>query len=65
MSNNQTLQVVIDITEPEPGNTVVKIRQTEVPPADKFGHEDTAEFTERGWHSQVLDRIRHVFGYGA
>ncbi|PNW85935.1 hypothetical protein CHLRE_03g199300v5 [Chlamydomonas reinhardtii] len=58
-------KVVIDITEPEPGNTVVKIRQTEVPPADKFGHEDTAEFTERGWHSQVLDRIRHVFGYGA
>ncbi|GLC34612.1 hypothetical protein PLESTB_001242500 [Pleodorina starrii] len=57
-------KVVIDISEPEHGNTVVQILQTEVPPADKFGNEDTADVTERGWQSQVLQRIRQVFGYG-
>ncbi|KAG2488227.1 hypothetical protein HYH03_013220 [Edaphochlamys debaryana] len=57
-------KVVIEMTEPEPGNTVLKITQTGIPPADKFGTENTIELTETGWHSQVLQRIRHVFGYG-
>lgn len=58
------MQVVIDMSEPEHGNTVVNITQTEVPLIDKFGNEDTVDVTERGWQSQVLQRIRQVFGYG-
>jgi hypothetical protein len=57
--------VVIDISEPEHGNTVLKLKQTELPEYDKFGHGDTVDVTERGWHTQVLQRIRQVFGYGA
>ncbi len=58
-------QVVIDISEPEVGNTVVKVKQTCIPAHDKFGNEDTVDVTEKGWHGQVLNRIRQVFGYGA
>ncbi|GLI64162.1 hypothetical protein VaNZ11_007347 [Volvox africanus] len=57
-------KVVIEITEPEHGNTLVKVKQTELPAHDKFGSEDTVDVTEKGWHSQVLQRIRQVFGYG-
>ncbi|KXZ44318.1 hypothetical protein GPECTOR_69g411 [Gonium pectorale] len=57
-------KVVIDISEPEHGSTVVKLKQTDLPTHDKFGNEDTADVTEKGWHSQVLQRIRQVFGYG-
>lgn len=47
------------------GNTVVKLKQTSIPVQDKFGNEDTVDVTEKGWHGQVLNRIRQVFGYGA
>ncbi|EFJ49368.1 hypothetical protein VOLCADRAFT_74185 [Volvox carteri f. nagariensis] len=57
-------KVVVEISEPEYGNTVLKLMQTGVPPHDKFGNEDTQDVTERGWQSQVLQRIRQVFGYG-
>ncbi|GFR40180.1 hypothetical protein Agub_g737, partial [Astrephomene gubernaculifera] len=57
-------KVVIEISEPEYGNTVVRICHSGLPPADRFGNEDTADVTERGWQSQVLQRIRQVFGYG-
>jgi activator of HSP90 ATPase len=57
--------VVIDITEPEHGTTVVQLTQTGVPIADKFGNESVVETTREGWQTNILDRIRKVFGYGA
>lgn len=50
--------------QPEPGNTVLKLKQTDIPSADKFGNEDTKDVAERGWRAQVLQRIRGVFGFG-
>lgn len=56
--------VTITITEKEPGNTQLRLVQTEVPVADQFGNESVLETTERGWKEQVWNRIRAVFGYG-
>ena len=56
--------VTIDLTEPEAGTTVVKLRQTDVPVADSFGNETVVDTTERGWKEQIFQRIRVVFGFG-
>ena len=56
--------VVIDISEPEHGTTVVQLTQTGVPVADKFGNESVVETTREGWQNNIFDRIRKVFGFG-
>ena len=56
--------VVMNITEPEHGTTVVTLTQTGVPVADKFGNESVVETTREGWTQNFFDRIRKVFGYG-
>eukprot|EP00775_Hariotina_reticulata_P000610 gene610-898_t len=57
-------KVVISLSEPEPGNTILKLKQTGLPEVDKFGNGDIQEQVERGWQDQVFGRIRAVFGYG-
>lgn len=57
-------KVVITIEEMEPGDTHVRLEQTGLPEADKFGNEDVYDNTQRGWKENVFGRIRSVFGYG-
>ncbi len=57
-------KVVLTLEEPEPGHTFLILDQSGIPEADKFGAEDVRDVTERGWKGQILQRIRHVFGYG-
>lgn len=57
-------KVELSIDEPEPGNTIVRLKQSGIPIADKYGNEGTVDITERGWQGQVFQRIRSVFGYG-
>jgi hypothetical protein len=57
-------QVVIALEEPQEGTTVLKLVQTGVPKEDRFGNGDVVENTMQGWRSQILQRIRGVFGYG-
>jgi hypothetical protein len=58
------VQVVITLEEPEPGNTVVQLKHTDIPDVDKFGNGNVAGQVENGWQQQVFGRIRAVFGYG-
>ncbi|KAF6251542.1 activator of Hsp90 ATPase [Scenedesmus sp. NREL 46B-D3] len=57
-------KVEIDLLEPEPGNTVLQLKHTGLPEADKYGHGDVQEQVEQGWRGQIFNRIRAVFGYG-
>eukprot|EP00879_Flechtneria_rotunda_P004125 GHRR01004371.1.p1 GENE.GHRR01004371.1~~GHRR01004371.1.p1 ORF type:complete len:351 (+),score=101.66 GHRR01004371.1:83-1135(+) len=57
-------KVEIDLSEPEPGNTILKLKHTGLPEVDKFGHGPVQEQVEQGWQGQILSRIRAVFGYG-
>jgi hypothetical protein len=59
------LQVVIDLAEPEPGNTVLTLTHTGLPEEDKFGHSDVQQQVEEGWQRQVFSSIKAIFGYGA
>lgn len=58
------LQVTIELSEPEPGTTVLDLQQTDIPAADKFGNQDVIDTVEKGWAEQVFRRIKTVFGYG-
>ena len=42
----------------------MRLEQTGLPEADKFGNEDVYDNTQRGWKENVFGRIRSVFGYG-
>eukprot|EP00882_Tetradesmus_deserticola_P008632 GHRQ01009101.1.p1 GENE.GHRQ01009101.1~~GHRQ01009101.1.p1 ORF type:complete len:352 (+),score=138.82 GHRQ01009101.1:1029-2084(+) len=57
-------KVEIDLSEPEPGNTVLQLKHTGLPEADKYGHGDVQEQVEQGWRGQIFNRIRAVFGFG-
>ncbi len=58
-------QVVITLEEPEPGHTVLQLKQTQIPEADKLGTEGAPlEMADKGWRLQVFDRLRRTFGYG-
>uniref|UniRef100_A0A383VZK0 Activator of Hsp90 ATPase AHSA1-like N-terminal domain-containing protein n=1 Tax=Tetradesmus obliquus TaxID=3088 RepID=A0A383VZK0_TETOB len=57
-------KVEVELSEPEPGNTVLQLKHTGLPEADKFGHGDVQEQVEQGWRGQIFNRIRAVFGYG-
>ncbi|KAL6986979.1 hypothetical protein U1Q18_012739 [Sarracenia purpurea var. burkii] len=50
--------------EPEPGLTVVKLTQTDVPEEDRYGNATVVENTERGWRDLIFNKIRAVFGFG-
>lgn len=58
------LQVVIDLAEPEPGNTVLTLLQTGLPAEDKFGNSDVQSQVSDGWQQQVFRAIKTIFGYG-
>jgi hypothetical protein len=58
------VQAALDLSEPEPGHTVLKLSHTQIPEADKFGNEDVLENVEKGWRVQIFLRIRQVFGFG-
>jgi hypothetical protein len=58
-------QVVIDLAEPEPGNTVLSLTHTGLPEEDKYGHSDVQQQVEEGWKRQVFSNIKAIFGYGA
>lgn len=57
-------KVVITLKEPDAGNTVLELKQTGLPEADRFGNEDVFENTEKGWKDNIFEKIRKVFGYG-
>lgn len=56
--------VRITLEEPEPGFTVVKLTQTDVPEEDRYGNATVVENTERGWRDLIFHKIRAVFGFG-
>ena len=56
--------VRISFDEPEPGVTVVKMVQTDVPEEDRYGNATVVENTERGWRDLIFHKIRAVFGFG-
>ncbi|KAK9290392.1 hypothetical protein L1049_008561 [Liquidambar formosana] len=56
--------VRITFDEPEPGVTVVKMTQTDVPEEDRYGNATVVENTERGWRDLIFHKIRAVFGFG-
>ncbi|KAJ9543791.1 hypothetical protein OSB04_023498 [Centaurea solstitialis] len=57
-------QVRLVLEEPEPGVTVVKLTQTDVPEEDRYGNSTVVENTERGWRDLIFHKIRAVFGFG-
>ncbi|KAI3830129.1 hypothetical protein L1987_04263 [Smallanthus sonchifolius] len=57
-----TVRLVLE--EPEPGVTVVKLTQTDVPEEDRYGNSTVVENTERGWRDLIFHKIRAVFGFG-
>ncbi|KAK9290924.1 hypothetical protein L1049_009103 [Liquidambar formosana] len=56
--------VRITFDEPEPGVTIVKMTQTDVPEEDRYGNATVVENTERGWRDLIFHKIRAVFGFG-
>ncbi|GJP32591.1 hypothetical protein CLOM_g17208 [Closterium sp. NIES-68] len=57
--------VCITLEEPQVGDTILRLTQTNVPEEDRFGNATVFETTERGWRELIFARIRAVFGYGA
>lgn len=57
-------KVRIELDEKERGRVTLKLRQTDIPEEDRFGNHDTLKVTEMGWRSQILMRMKQVFGYG-
>jgi activator of HSP90 ATPase len=57
--------VTMVLKEPEPGNCILELTQTDVPEADAHGNENVMEVTENGWKNLIFARIRNAFGYGA
>ncbi|CAI5472001.1 unnamed protein product [Closterium sp. Yama58-4] len=57
--------VCITFEEPQVGDTILRLTQTNVPEEDRFGNATVFETTERGWRDLIFARIRAVFGYGA
>ncbi|KAI7840914.1 hypothetical protein COHA_005346 [Chlorella ohadii] len=51
-------RVELRFEEPDRGNTIVTLKQTGIPDADRFGHHDVVGTVESGWRQQVFDRIR-------
>ncbi|KAL8142888.1 hypothetical protein V2J09_015920 [Rumex salicifolius] len=56
--------VKLTFEEPEPGVTIIKLVQTNVPEEDRYGNETVAENTERGWRDLIFHKIRAIFGFG-
>ncbi|KAJ6819484.1 activator of 90 kDa heat shock protein ATPase-like protein [Iris pallida] len=59
---HSTVKMVFD--EPEPGVTIIKLTQSNVPEEDRYGNSTVVENTERGWKDLIFQRIRAVFGFG-
>lgn len=59
---HSTVRLVLE--EPEPGVTIVKLTQTDVPEEDRYGNSTVVENTERGWRDLIFHKIRAVFGFG-
>lgn len=56
--------VKLTFEEPEPGVTIIKLIQTDVPEEDRYGNETVVENTERGWRDLIFHKIRAIFGFG-
>ncbi|XP_031498785.1 uncharacterized protein LOC116263262 [Nymphaea colorata] len=56
--------VRLTFEEPEPGLTIIKLVQTDVPEEDRYGNATVVENTERGWRELIFHKIRAVFGFG-
>ncbi|ERN11128.1 activator of 90 kDa heat shock protein ATPase homolog [Amborella trichopoda] len=59
---HSTVRLIFE--EPEPGVTIIKLTQTDVPEEDRYGNATVVENTERGWRDLIFHKIRAVFGYG-
>ena len=57
-------KVRIEIEEKDRGSVTLKLTQTAIPEEDRFGNHDVLKVTEMGWRSQILTRMKQVFGYG-
>ena len=62
----RSLQVTMNLEEPDKGTTVLKLQQTGIPEYDRFGNEmrEVERQVEEGWKAQILHRLRAVFGFG-
>lgn len=63
-SEDHYSRVVMNFSNPEPGLTVLTLRQNGIPESDRFGNANVVEVTDNGWRERILHRIRIVFGYG-
>mmetsp|Transcript_10242 Transcript_10242/g.27927 ORF Transcript_10242/g.27927 Transcript_10242/m.27927 type:complete len:342 (-) Transcript_10242:21-1046(-) len=57
-------KVRIELEEKDRGSVTLKLTQSGIPEEDRFGNHDTIKVTEMGWRSQILTRMKQVFGYG-
>mmetsp|Transcript_7524 Transcript_7524/g.10606 ORF Transcript_7524/g.10606 Transcript_7524/m.10606 type:complete len:330 (+) Transcript_7524:75-1064(+) len=55
--------VTIDISSPEYGVTVLKLKQVDVPIHDKFRNRDVPKKVRDGWKNFFFDRIHKVVGF--
>ena len=56
--------VVVVLEEKEKGSVTLRLEHAGVPEEDRFGNHDVLKVTEMGWRSQILTRMKQVFGYG-
>ncbi|XP_043691115.1 activator of 90 kDa heat shock protein ATPase homolog [Telopea speciosissima] len=59
---HSTVRLTFD--EPEPGVTIVKLIQIDIPEEDRYGNSTVVENTERGWRDLIFHKIRALFGFG-
>lgn len=58
------LQVLLTFEEPQEGTTILSLRHTSIPEADRFGNSDVVDNTRIGWQQQIFHKIKAVFGFG-
>lgn len=64
-SDGVSSRVEVQLDEPEPGSTTLRLSQTGIPEEDRFGNHDVKLQVEQGWDGQIFSRIKKVFGFGA
>ena len=57
-------RVVITLSSPSEGRTVLRLKQTGIPEEDDYGNSNTVDVTLQGWRQQIWGRVRQCFGYG-
>jgi activator of HSP90 ATPase len=56
--------VCILLDEKDRGSVTLTLKQAGIPEEDRFGNHDVLSVTQMGWKTQILTRMKQVFGYG-